>query len=54
MPEQLDRIERKLNFLIIVASKPDWWRMFGDKYQGWNALSAFEDIIQNDPTYLKV
>lgn len=51
--DQLDRIERKLNYVILVAARPDFWRMFEGDYKGWNALSAFDDIIKKKPDYLK-
>lgn len=53
--EQLDRIERKLNYLIIVAARRDYWTAFNPAYEGWNALSAFEDMMKKpeNAEYLK-
>lgn len=53
--EQLDRIERKLNYLMLVSARHDFWQAFGEKYQGWNAASAYDDLIKQpgNENYLK-
>ena len=43
--ERLDKIERKINYLILVSSRPDFHKMFVQNYSGWNALSAYEDMM---------
>lgn len=48
--KQLDRIERKLNFLLV---KLGGMETFGKEYRGWNGLSAYEAIMRKDPNYLK-
>ena len=45
--KQADRIERKLNFLILISGYGgDWWKGFGADYKGWNAMSAYKDIME--------
>lgn len=51
--KQLDRIERKLNYLILVSARPDFWKGFSGNYKDWNALSAYEDMMEKNPSYLK-
>ena len=52
---QMDRIERKLNYLILVSARPDFWKMFSGNYKGWNALSAYDNLISRpeNKDYLK-
>jgi hypothetical protein len=51
--QQADRIEQKLNLIIILAGRDRAATMFGEKYVGWNMLSAFEDYLKTSPDYLK-
>jgi hypothetical protein len=51
--EQLDRIEQKLNLVILLAGRGQAGSIFGSAYDGWNALSAFEEILKTTPDYLK-
>ncbi|TQF41149.1 hypothetical protein UNPF46_08490 [Bradyrhizobium sp. UNPF46] len=51
--EQLDRIEQKLNLIIILAGRGQAGSIFGPHYDGWNALSAFEEVLKEKPNYLK-
>lgn len=51
--EQLNRIEQKLNLVIILAGRGQAGGIFGAAYEGWNALRAFEEVLKTKPDYLK-
>lgn len=50
--KQANRIEQKLNLIIILAGRGQAGSLFGQKYEGWNTLSAFEEVLKEKPDYL--